>query len=90
MVKDEKTGGSYNRHEGTDEKFPEQKVTVAFLEFFDWSEETKEILQDRMSPDHVVFMHLPRRKKRSRRSRVAWRRSVPTRSCFASRRRSVL
>lgn len=47
----------------TDENFPKQKVTVAFLEYFDWSEETKEILQDRMSPDHVVFMHLPPQKE---------------------------
>ena len=43
----------------TDESFPRQDVTVAFLEFFDWSDETKEILHSRMSPDHVVFMHLP-------------------------------
>jgi L-ascorbate metabolism protein UlaG (beta-lactamase superfamily) len=93
MIKDEKTGESYNRHEGienlvyvieiggvkffhvgdailsqdaeyfTDEQFPRQKVNVAFLEYFDWSEETKEILQDRMSPDHVVFMHLPPQKE---------------------------
>jgi len=93
MVKDEKTGESYNRHEGienivylieiggakffhvgdavlsqdaeyfTEENLTKQNVTIAFLEFFDWSEETKEILQDWMSPDHVVFMHLPPQKE---------------------------
>jgi len=89
MVKDPKTGKSYNRHEGienicylieiegvrlfhigdallsqnleyfTEKTFPKQRVNIAFLEYFDWSDETKEILQSRLSPDHVVIMHLP-------------------------------
>jgi len=43
----------------TGESFPKQDVRVAFLEYFDWSDETQEILHSRLSPDHVVIMHLP-------------------------------
>ena len=93
MVTDEKTGKTYDRHEGVEnlayeveiegirlfhigdavlsqnldhfneERFPEPKVKIAFLEFFDWSEETKEFLERRLAPDHVVFMHLPPQKE---------------------------
>jgi L-ascorbate metabolism protein UlaG (beta-lactamase superfamily) len=41
------------------EHLPEN-MDFVFLEYFDWSDETREILQQRMKPDHVVFMHLPR------------------------------
>jgi hypothetical protein len=34
-------------------------LDIAFLEYFDWSEETKAILDRWISADHVVFMHLP-------------------------------
>jgi hypothetical protein len=40
------------------EHFPKEKIDIVFLEFFDWSDETREIL-NRMTPDHIVFMHLP-------------------------------
>ena len=40
------------------DRFPKAKIDIVFLEYFDWSEETKEILE-LMRPDHIVFMHLP-------------------------------
>jgi len=43
-------------------RFPEVDVDIAFLEFFDWSDETKTILDRWMTPDRVVFMHLPPQK----------------------------
>jgi len=39
--------------------FQKKKIDIVFLEFFDWSDETKSILDQWMTPDHVVFMHLP-------------------------------
>ena len=48
----------------TGNPFPEGAIDFVFLEFFDWSEETKEILDRWMKPDHVVFMHLPREKEK--------------------------
>jgi L-ascorbate metabolism protein UlaG (beta-lactamase superfamily) len=44
--------------------FPEVDVDIVFLEFFDWSDETKAILDRRMAPGHVVFMHLPPEKEK--------------------------
>ncbi len=32
---------------------------VAFLEYFDWSEETRELLDRWVRPERIVFMHLP-------------------------------
>jgi L-ascorbate metabolism protein UlaG (beta-lactamase superfamily) len=43
----------------TGEPFPEGTIDFVFLEYFDWSEETKAILDRWMQPEHVVFMHLP-------------------------------
>jgi L-ascorbate metabolism protein UlaG (beta-lactamase superfamily) len=43
----------------TGEPFPEGAIDFVFLEYFDWSEETKEILDRWMQPEHVIFMHLP-------------------------------
>lgn len=39
--------------------FPKQEVDIVFLEFFDWSEETVAVVERWMTPDQVVFMHLP-------------------------------
>ncbi len=39
--------------------FEKVDLDIVFLEYFDWSEETKTILDRWMNPDHVVFMHLP-------------------------------
>jgi L-ascorbate metabolism protein UlaG (beta-lactamase superfamily) len=39
--------------------FEKVDLDIVFLEYFDWSEETKTILDRWMHPDHVVFMHLP-------------------------------
>ena len=39
--------------------FQKSKIDIVFLEFFDWSDETKAVLDRWMTPDHVVFMHLP-------------------------------
>ncbi len=47
-----------NREHLESEGFPKGKIDLVFLEFFDWSDETIEIL-DTMKPDHIVFMHLP-------------------------------
>jgi L-ascorbate metabolism protein UlaG (beta-lactamase superfamily) len=47
-----------NREHLESEAFPKGKIDLVFLEFFDWSEETVEILKS-MKPDHVIFMHLP-------------------------------
>jgi L-ascorbate metabolism protein UlaG (beta-lactamase superfamily) len=47
-----------NREHLESEGFPKGKIDLVFLEFFDWSEETVEILES-MEPDHIVFMHLP-------------------------------
>jgi L-ascorbate metabolism protein UlaG (beta-lactamase superfamily) len=33
---------------------------IVFLEYFDWSEETKAVLDRWVNADHTVFMHLPR------------------------------
>jgi len=54
---------SQNLEYFTEDNFPSRKVNIAFLEFFDWSEETKELLAERLLPEHVVFMHLPREKE---------------------------
>jgi L-ascorbate metabolism protein UlaG (beta-lactamase superfamily) len=48
----------------TGEPFPGGPIDIVFLEFFDWSEETKAILDRWIQPDHVVFMHLPREKEK--------------------------
>jgi L-ascorbate metabolism protein UlaG (beta-lactamase superfamily) len=48
-----------NREYFEAEPFSKKKLDLVFLEFFDWSDETKEILQLSMKPDHIVFMHLP-------------------------------
>lgn len=48
-----------NREYLESERFPEEKMNIVFLEFFDWSSETRSILERRFEPDHVVFMHLP-------------------------------
>jgi L-ascorbate metabolism protein UlaG (beta-lactamase superfamily) len=47
-----------NREYLESDRFPKGKIDIVFLEFFDWSEETKEILEP-MRPDQIVFMHLP-------------------------------
>jgi L-ascorbate metabolism protein UlaG (beta-lactamase superfamily) len=47
-----------NREYLESDHFPEGKIDVVFLEFFDWSDETREILEP-LAPDHIVFMHLP-------------------------------
>jgi len=47
-----------NREYLESERFPKGKIDIVFLEYFDFSEETKEILEP-MRPDHIVFMHLP-------------------------------
>lgn len=39
--------------------FEKTKIDIMFLEFFDWSDETKAVLDRWMTPDHLVFMHLP-------------------------------
>jgi L-ascorbate metabolism protein UlaG (beta-lactamase superfamily) len=39
--------------------FQKKKIDIVFLEYFDWSDETKAVLDEWMTPDHVVFMHLP-------------------------------
>ena len=39
--------------------FEKKKIDIVFLEYFDWTEETKAVLDQWMTPDHVVFMHLP-------------------------------
>jgi len=49
----------HNRDYFEKESFSKKKLDFAFLEFFDWSDETKEILQLSMKPKHIVFMHLP-------------------------------
>lgn len=41
------------------EPFSKGAIDFVFLEFFDWSEETKAILDRWVQPDHIVFMHLP-------------------------------
>jgi len=41
------------------DRFQKKKIGIVFLEFFDWSDETKSVLDQWMTPDHVVFMHLP-------------------------------
>lgn len=87
MLTDEKTGKTYNKHEGVEnltylveaggirflhvgdaffwdnlESFaepylPRQKVHLVFL--LGWSEDHKDELLGWLSPDHLVFMHLP-------------------------------
>jgi L-ascorbate metabolism protein UlaG (beta-lactamase superfamily) len=39
--------------------FEKQEIDIVFLEFFDWSDETKAVLDRWMTPRHTVFMHLP-------------------------------
>lgn len=39
--------------------FKKTKIDIVFLEYFDWSDETIAVLDNWMTPDHVVFMHLP-------------------------------
>lgn len=39
--------------------FQKTKIDIVFLEYFDWSDETKAVLDRWMTPDHLVFMHLP-------------------------------
>lgn len=39
--------------------FEERKIDIVFLEFFDWSDETRAILDAWMSPETIIFMHLP-------------------------------
>lgn len=41
------------------DRFQKKKIDIVFLNFFDWSDETKSVLDRWMTPDHVVFMHLP-------------------------------
>ena len=48
-----------NREYFEAEPFSKKKLEFVFLEYFDWSDETKEILQLSMKPDHIIFMHLP-------------------------------
>jgi L-ascorbate metabolism protein UlaG (beta-lactamase superfamily) len=42
-----------------DGHFAKRKIDILFLEFFDWSDETRAILDTWMSPGTIVFMHLP-------------------------------
>jgi L-ascorbate metabolism protein UlaG (beta-lactamase superfamily) len=42
-----------------DGHFTKQKIDVLFLEFFDWSDETRAIIDQWMTPGTIVFMHLP-------------------------------
>lgn len=42
-----------------DEIFEKVDFDIVFLEYFDWSEETRAILDRWMNADHTVFMHLP-------------------------------
>ena len=44
--------------------FPKTEIDIAFLEYFDWSDETRAILDEWMTPDHIVFMHLPPNKEK--------------------------
>lgn len=39
--------------------FPDGGVNIAFLEYFDQSAPTREILDQWVQPEHIVFMHLP-------------------------------
>ena len=39
--------------------FEKKQIDVVFLEYFDWSDDTKAVLDQWMTPHHVVFMHLP-------------------------------
>ncbi len=43
----------------SDGRFENEKIDIVFLEFFDWSDETKAVLDRWMTPDDIVFMHLP-------------------------------
>jgi L-ascorbate metabolism protein UlaG (beta-lactamase superfamily) len=36
-----------------------QHIRVAFVEYFDTDQESKEILENHVRPDHIIFMHLP-------------------------------
>jgi L-ascorbate metabolism protein UlaG (beta-lactamase superfamily) len=42
-----------------DGAFESVDVDIVFLEYFDWSEETRTVLDRWMNADHTVFMHLP-------------------------------
>jgi L-ascorbate metabolism protein UlaG (beta-lactamase superfamily) len=42
-----------------DNRFEKREIDIVFMEYFDWSEETAQVLEDWMTPDHIVFMHLP-------------------------------
>ncbi|MEE4270247.1 MAG: hypothetical protein V2I67_01150 [Thermoanaerobaculales bacterium] len=50
---------SQNSELFNDGVFEEVDLDVAFLEYFDWSEETRGILDRWMHVDRTVFMHLP-------------------------------
>ncbi|MHC4944936.1 MAG: MBL fold metallo-hydrolase [Planctomycetota bacterium] len=43
-----------------------QQVRVAFVEYFDCYEGSKEILDKDIKPDHIVFMHLPAEKDKKK------------------------
>jgi L-ascorbate metabolism protein UlaG (beta-lactamase superfamily) len=45
------------------ESFPSRRLDIAFVEFFDLSEQTGELLTGRLPTDRIVFMHLPREKE---------------------------
>jgi L-ascorbate metabolism protein UlaG (beta-lactamase superfamily) len=46
------------------DRFPSRRLDIAFVEFFDLSEETGELLTGRLPTDRIIFMHLPREQER--------------------------
>lgn len=47
-----------NREYVGSSRFPGGPIDILFLEYFDYSEETKKLLEP-LRPGHIVFMHLP-------------------------------
>lgn len=66
-----------------EEGFEKKKIDIVFLEFFDWSDETKSILDQWMTPDHVVFMHLPPDPEKIRQIEAHLREKFPNAVIFA-------
>jgi L-ascorbate metabolism protein UlaG (beta-lactamase superfamily) len=50
---------SQNAELFNDGAFESVDVDILFLEYFDWSEETRTVLDRWMNADYTVFMHLP-------------------------------
>jgi L-ascorbate metabolism protein UlaG (beta-lactamase superfamily) len=64
-------------------RFSKRAIDVVFLEFFDWTAETKAILDQWMTPDHVVFMHLPPEKEKIRQIEARLLETFPNAIVFA-------